>query len=248
MGRDILLLDIGNTKIKLSTLRKNVLFKLPPFKETEQILKYINVSNPKTIYISSVVPATSELIVSEFGEKMEIHSIGINSKFGFEIKYKSPETIGIDRLCGIEGALFYSNENDRDISGRHIITIDFGTATTINILNEKKVFTGGVIAPGLTTMISSLSRGTAQLPEITEEALITEPGYDTVTSIGSGVMNSQIGLVERVLRNIPGFDMKKGLIFATGGNFKPLKGHLTVMHTYIPDLVLMGVASISLKN
>ncbi|MHC1737419.1 MAG: type III pantothenate kinase [Ignavibacteriaceae bacterium] len=248
MKKHTLLLDIGNSKIKASTLRKGTLSNLPPFENEELLFKYITEEEPQSIHIASVVPAITKKIIKEFGKKIKIHQIDINSQFGFTIKYQTPETLGIDRLCGIEGALYYANENHIDISGVHLITIDFGTATTINILNEKREFTGGVIAPGLITMIKSLSRGTAQLPEIGEGNLITFPGFNTATSIGSGVMNAQIGLVERVIGSIPGFDNKRGQIFVTGGNYKFLKDSLTIPHTYIPNLVIIGLASITLKE
>lgn len=248
MKKHILLLDIGNSKIKASALRKMTISNLPPFENEELLFNYIREEEPQAIYISSVVPALPKKIIKEFGKNIKIHPISVNSKFGFSIKYQTPETLGIDRLCGIEGAIYFANENHIDISSGHVITIDFGTATTINILNQRGEFTGGVIAPGLMTMIKSLSRGTAQLPEIGENDLITAPGFNTATSIGSGVMNAQIGLVERVIGSIPGFNIKHLQLFVTGGNYKPLKDVITFPHTYVPNLVLLGIASISLKN
>ncbi len=158
------------------------------------------------------------------------------------MKYKTPETLGIDRLCSVEGALL-SYENL--VKGTYLITIDFGTATTINIVKYPKLFIGGMISPGVKTLFQSLNKQTSQLPELTIDKYKSLIGDDTPTSIASGVVNSTIGLIEKTVQSLLEFpDCEEVIVYATGGMADKLRGYLKHDVIYDKYLVLRGISAI----
>ena len=83
--------------------------------------------------------------------------------------------------------------------GFPLIVIDFGTATTFNVINEKSEFIGGVIAPGIKGSLDSLVNGTAKLPRVEIERPSAVIGKNTVTNMQSGIFFGFAGLVEFIV-------------------------------------------------
>ncbi len=131
--------------------------------------------------------------------------ISNKAKFNLNINYDTPETLGIDRICSSEGA-FYLFKNSEDFKNynaeTYIVTIDFGTATTINIIDYPATFIGGIISPGLKMMFNSLNKSTAQLPDVDPYDYLDLIGRTTNSSIATGVINSSIGLIDKLLSYI----------------------------------------------
>jgi len=160
-----------------------------------------------------------------------------------KIDYKTPETLGIDRICSAEGA--FNLCGNSLITGTYLLTIDFGTATTINIVKYPNIFVGGLIAPGIITMFKSLTTKTSQLPEITIENYNLIIGDDTNSAIASGVINSAVGLIEKVINYIKKLDDYSNLIiYVTGGMADKLKKFLSNKIIYDEFLVLRGIRSL----
>ncbi len=158
------------------------------------------------------------------------------------------DTLGIDRLCSAEGAFFlfkqsnnFINYSDKDF----IITIDFGTATTINFVQHPGVFLGGIIAPGIKTMFNSLQKNTAQLPEVGINNFESFIGTDTKQSIASGVLNSTLGLMEKTINYLKNeYHGENIFIYATGGNAKDILSHINFRYKFEESLVLLGVKAV----
>lgn len=241
----IILLDIGNSRVKMAELKGEGVVQQGIFDNPEELFEAIDRYKPESIWVSSVVPDYGKTIKERCSGKAGVNLISHRSNFSFRIAYRTPETLGTDRLCGMEGALFYAERKGISIENKRVVTIDLGTATTINIMNERREFTGGTISPGVFTMIGSLTTNTAQLPGISDRGFILETGYDTETCIGSGVLNSQIGLIEKVLGSV-----SKGgaVVFVTGGNYLYLHRFLRFEHIHVPDLILRGVGALCLRT
>ena len=86
--------------------------------------------------------------------------------------------------------------------GAPLIIIDFGTATTFNVINSKGIFIGGVIAPGIKGSLDSLVNGTAKLPRVEIERPASVIGKNTVTNMQSGIVFGFAGLVEYIVKKI----------------------------------------------
>jgi type III pantothenate kinase len=135
------------------------------------------------------------------------------------------------------------------IPGAYILTIDFGTATTINIVKYPNIFAGGLIAPGINTMFKSLTTQTSQLPDLTIDNYKVLIGDDTHSSIASGVINSTVGVIEKVASYINNLDDCSNLIiYATGGMADKLQKFLSNKIIYDEFLVLRGIRSLHELN
>lgn len=236
-------IDIGNTYSKVGLFDKMTLFSSEFHKNTDDLVSRLIALNPSAIYMSSVVKQTPQHIAEKISDTNlpKPYVLSIDDIKDIQITYKTPHTLGIDRLCGLEGALFLSHEQDRNTP---LVTIDSGTATTVNILSPEKHFIGGMILPGIHTMIHSLHNKTSQLPEIQISEKTGQIGDDTVSSIASGIINAQVGAIEHGLKYVRGKFSEEPKCFLTGGNALFLKDHLSEDITFEPALVLYGIAKI----
>ncbi|MCH6573594.1 MAG: type III pantothenate kinase [Bacteroidetes bacterium] len=241
----LLTLDIGNTNIKAGVFKGKDLEHHFIFSNITTLKSSLKKHTISSIAISSVVPEKTKLIVKELSANYNFNPFIINNdcKFNLKIDYKTPETLGIDRICSAEGA--FNLCGNSLIAGTYLLTIDFGTATTINIVKYPNIFAGGLIAPGIITMFKSLTTQTSQLPEITIENYNFIIGDDTNSSIASGVINSAVGLIEKVINYIKNLDDCSNLIiYATGGMADKLKKFLSNKIIYDEFLVLRGIRSL----
>ncbi len=246
--------DIGNTNIKAGLFHDDALIEFKYFNKLSEIKSYIKLKEIEQAAIASVVPSLTEkvsrILTANFGVSPFI--IDKDSKFNLKVSYDSYETLGIDRICSAEGAfaIYGSSEEFKNYNeGTFILSVDLGTATTINIIRYPGEFTGGIIAPGISLMFNSLKSRTAQLPEAETDSYKNLIGKDTVSSIASGVINSSIGLIERTIGYLNS-EMNAGeiKIFVTGGNAEKLISRFPFKFQYEKGLVLLGIKAIYSKN
>ena len=246
-----LAIDIGNTRIKSALFEDNDIHEINSFTDVGSLLNYSSTKkNILDIAISSVVPSTANSLSEHLNKYLRVEPfiINSNSKFSLKNEYKSPNTLGIDRLCSAEGAFFlfkqsqkFKNYSDKDF----IITIDFGTATTINFVRYPGVFLGGIIAPGVKTMFDSLRTNTAQLPEVNLKDFNNFIGSDTKESIASGVLNSTLGLIEKAITNLKqDYQAKNIFIYITGGNADEILKYVKFDYIFEESLVLLGIKAV----
>lgn len=240
----LLAIDIGNTNIKAGIFDRQKLLDHFIASNFSEIISSLGSCNITAASISSVVPEKTKLIYEGVKSSFDCKPFIItnNVKFNLKVKYKTPETLGIDRLCSVEGALLSYENLD---TGTYLITIDFGTATTINIVKYPKLFIGGLISPGIKTLFHSLNKQTSQLPELTIDKYKSLIGDDTLTSIASGVVNSTIGLIDKTIKSLLEFsDCKEVIVYATGGMAEKLQSYLEQDVVYDKHLVLRGISAI----
>ena len=160
--------------------------------------------------------------------------------WGFEIKVDNPEEVGADRLL--------NSLAGHQRFGGPLIVVDFGTATTFDVVDRDGAYLGGVIAPGINLSIEALHHAAARLPRIgigRPQAVI---GRSTVPAMQSGVYWGYVGLVEGLVARIKaeyGAAMK---VIGTGG-LAPLfaEGTLVIERTE-PDLTLDGLRLLAERN
>jgi type III pantothenate kinase len=247
-----LAIDIGNSMTKTGIFIDDLLSETHFLKDDQSLPELIKLHQIKKIGISSVVPEKSKNLFNIISKNFSIdsHLITKNSKFNLEIDYETPETLGNDRICSAEGAflLFKKKSNSFD-KKTIIISIDLGTATTINVVKYPGIFIGGIIAPGINLMIDSLNKNTAQLPDAAVSDFKNFIGKSTKQSIAAGVIYSAVGLIEKLLNEVRQiFNTENLEIFITGGNAETLLPHFKFNYTYEKNLVLYGIKSICSIN
>jgi len=246
--------DIGNTNIKTGLFNGDKFEEFNSFSDYLSLTNYLKKITFTKAAVSSVVPETSNKLVKDIQSLKNIEPFLITRsvKFNLKILYDSIETLGIDRICGVEGALSLFNRSDKSInynSKNYIISIDFGTATTINIIRFPGEFIGGIIAPGLDMMFESLNKKTSQLPNVDFSSYKKIIASDTNSSIASGVINSTVGLIEKVFNSLkPETEKSEIKVFITGGNAEKIMPFLSFNFVYEKGLVLIGIKSIYEKN
>jgi len=247
----ILALDIGNTNIKAGYFLKNKLKDVVIFRNPAELFDSIKHLEFNEAAISSVVPALTEKIKQFLKEKLEVtpYIISKDSLFNLKLDYKTPETLGIDRICSAEAAFDIFNDSKSLNEGTFLLTIDFGTATTINIAAPPSNFIGGLIAPGIKTMFDSLNSETAQLPGLNFSDYKSLIGKDTNSSIASGIITTTMGMIEKTINHLrEKYDAKVIKCFITGGNAKQVQSYLPKDFIYDEALVLKGVNSVYNQN
>ena len=226
----ILCIDIGNTNIKYGIFKKDKLvasFRVAS-KRTSTADEYgvivrdllasasIDRNDIEGIIMSSVIPQLNytmeHMCEYYFGRKPLVVGPGI--KTGLNIKVDNPKEVGADRIVNsIAAYKLYGGK-------KPIICIDFGTATTFNVISASGELLGGVIAPGIKGSLDSLVNGTAKLPNIELELPGKVICKDTVTNMQAGLLYGFAGLVDGIVGRIRrelGVRKDGCIVVATGG-------------------------------
>lgn len=250
----LLACDIGNTRIKSALFNKDKSSNHKSALSLNDIIKANKNKNINSVIFSSVVAEKSEEFIKLVKKNFSItpYRINNNSKFNLTIDYLTPGTLGIDRICSAEGA-FYLFRKSKKINNYNkddfIISIDFGTATTLNFVKYPGIFIGGIILPGIEMMVESLKSQTAQLPKILTSNYKSLIGKNTKGAIASGVINSALGLIEKSVKELKQkYKAREIYIYITGGNSKKIIPYLNLKYKFIDDLVLIGVKTVYEKN
>ena len=150
------------------------------------------------------------------------------------LRYPRPETIGTDRIANAIAA--------RNLFGGPVVAIDFGTATTFDVVDAKGCFVGGAIAPGISALADYLHEKTAQLPRIELREPRSGIGRSTEEAMRVGTMTGYRGLIREVLRGILDQLGQDGVrTVATGGYAREVARRLPEIDRIHPHLTLEGL-------
>jgi type III pantothenate kinase len=249
-------IDIGNTHTVIGIYKKDTLIgnrrltrtlqrtKDEIFAQVHSLLIEAGTNKKKIngIGISSVVPYLTNVYAAMtkkyFRQEPMIVSTELN--LGIKILYDNPKSLGSDRICNaIAGYSKY---------GGPLIIIDFGTATTYDVIASNGGFLGGVIAPGIETSAISLHRRTAKLPRLVGTKLHppkTVIGTNTISSMQAGIILSALdamtGMVNRIQKELYEHQSKKAVVIATGGFSAFVAEQTRIIQHVEPTLVLDGI-------
>ena len=239
-----LAIDIGNTKIKITSFKNNLIrhhFLLEKEEDItfEWITENIN-EEISGIIICSVRKNISQNILSL---EKNIHPFIVfthNTPIPIINTYESPEKLGIDRLASAIGAFsIFPNKN--------CLIIDAGTAITFDLLNEKGEYLGGSISPGLNTRFRSLSQFTQKLPLLELNKLNKYPAKNTEDSIQNGVQLGLIyeaeGYINEIKKYFPDLH-----VLLTGGDYEFFETNLKKPIFAEPNLIAKGLYRILEHN
>ena len=158
--------------------------------------------------------------------------VGAGIKTGLKIKYDNPKEVGSDRIVGAVAAY--------RTYGGPVITIDCGTATTFNVVNEKGEFLGGCISFGLKTATDSLSGAAARLPNIELSVPPEIINKTTITNMQAGIIYGFAGMVEKIVGGIKK-EIGRAKVVATGGLSEIIMKHTDVIDAFDKTLTLRGL-------
>ena len=149
-------------------------------------------------------------------------------------------TVGPDRLVNTVGA--------HDRHGGNLIVVDFGTATTFDVVAEDGAYVGGVIAPGVNLSLEALHMAAAALPHIDVAKPNRAIGTNTVACMQSGVYWGYIGLVEGIVREVRRESNHEMKVIATGGLASLFAQGTELFHKIEDDLTMHGLVLINAFN
>ena len=202
----------------------------------------IKIKSIKGVGISSVVPNLTNILERMSKKYFECDPLIISSDLllGIKIGYDEPATVGSDRICGaVAGYKKF---------GGPLIILDFGTATTFDVVLAEGVYLGGAIAPGLETAAADLQRRAAKLPRIDLRFPHDVIGKTTSTSMQSGIMFGAVDAMEGIVRRIRYAIGPEAIVIATGGFAATIATHTKIIKSVEPTLVLDGVRIIYEAN
>lgn len=222
----IICMDVGNTNIKYAIFDKDkflLSFRVATaHKKTSdeyggQLISILNNNkiNAGAItggIISSVVPQLDYTLERMCATYLNIKPLMLapGLKTGMNMKVDNAKEVGADRVVNNVSAL--------KKYGAPLIIVDFGTATTFNVIDSKGEFVGGVIAPGIKGSLDSLVNGTAKLPRVEIECPPHVIGKNTVTNMQSGIFYGFAGLVEYLIKKMKReMNCENIKVVATGG-------------------------------
>lgn len=178
-----LVIDIGNSRTKLAVFEGRRLIRSEKFRQVDRTIlnQYLNNNEIGQSIISSVnneITGLEDLLK----EKTQYIRFSARLHTGIVNRYKSPDTLGLDRLAGILGAkaLF---------PGRNCLVIDAGTCITYDAINKNGVYEGGSISPGLNMRLKAMHQFTGRLPEVELSEFNDWQGEDTISAMLSGTVN-----------------------------------------------------------
>ena len=199
----------------------------------------------KGVIMSSVIPSLNYTMEHMCRDYLGVSPliIGPGVKTGLNIKTDNPKEVGSDIIVDGVSAIKKLGV------GTPIIAIDFGTATTFDVINEKGELVGVVISPGIKSALDSLTLSTANLPKIELERPKTVIGKNTVSCMQSGIIYGFAGLVDNIVNNIKN-ELKRPdtKVIATGGLGKVIYKETKTIEYFDDMLTLNGLRHIYEMN
>lgn len=193
------------------------------------------------IVISSVKPARTEVIrriaEEDLGEK--IYVVGEDIPLPMATWVDEPEKVGTDRV--VSAAAAYAVVEDA------VVVADFGTAVTIDLVDENGVFLGGAICPGFDISAQALKDNTAQLPKIAVHRPDGPYGKNTADAINCGLYYSIIGAMEEIIRRYAEQIGRWPQTIITGSGAETIKEDCPFVDNYVPNLVVKGIVLAYMK-
>lgn len=253
----LLVIDVGNTNYVLGVYRNNKLIKcwrmatsgIRTADETGILIHSlfdnsdVKASSIDAVIISSVVPDIMYSLTQGIRKYLDIEPmiVSVGMKTGISIKRDNPKAVGADRIVDMVAV--------NEIYGGPALVIDYGTANTFDVINDKSEFITGFITPGISICADALNKRAAQLPKIEIKKPKSIVVKNTVGSIQAGLVLGHIGqtiyIIERLKKELDLPDMK---VIATGGLARVIDPDRKIFDVLDPVLTLKGLNILYHKN
>ncbi|MFT3744413.1 MAG: type III pantothenate kinase [Pyrinomonadaceae bacterium] len=237
----LLAVDIGNTNIKFGLYAgENLvqLFRTPtrqfPDKAAGSVFAGLS-AKPTRALICSVVPEANASVAGHIRTELNCTStfVSNDTDLDLEIRYEPLTAAGTDRLINSFSAA--------ERYGAPCIVCSFGTALTIDAIDQDRVLKGGLIAPGMSTMAKALNFYTSKLPEVSIEKPTTVIQNDTVGSIRSGIVYGYFGLATSLIERVKQEMVADAKVIATGGFARMIAENTDCIDIVDENLLLDGL-------
>ena len=251
----LLAIDVGNTATILGLWDEDRLLERwriatnPLRMESEyvallrELFDQAGLTAPAAAVISSVVPPVELELEAALYKLFAVRPLLVNAATaGLRVDIKNPAEVGADRLVNAVAALAYD-----DPRGRYVV-VDFGTATTFDLVEAPDFYRGGAIAPGPRTAAEALSLRTAKLPRVDlSRAPARVVGRSTVEALQSGLVLGYASLVDGMVRRFLA-EAGEALVIASGGFARVVEAVCETLELVDDDLTLKGLRLIWEKS
>ena len=239
--------DIGNTETKLCLVSKNnkilkkIIFSSKSVSNNQLNILFkknkIQLNRIEKILFCSVVPKTFNIIKKFLSKKVklkcfEVKNLNLKSLIKIKVNYKQ---VGSDRITN---AISLMNGKS------NFIILDFGTATTFDVL-LKNTYYGGIIAPGVRLSLNSLSDKATLIPKIDLKKINKVIGNNTITAVRSGFFWGYAGLIDNIINLIKKETRKSFKVIITGGFSNLFKNSIKTKVSHNQDITIKGLIKIS---
>lgn len=253
----LLVVDVGNTNITYGVYEKEALVstfrmvsKIPRTSDEygiaiRDMLSRNNIDKELVsgCIVASVVPNIMHSLLGGISKYLSVSPliVGVGTKTGIKVITEAPKEIGSDRIVDAVGAY--------EKYGGPVLVIDFGTATTYDLITQAGEFAAGITAPGIHISAKALWEDTARLPEIEIRKPKSILAQETISSMQAGLVYGQIGQTQYIIEQVKkesGIDNLK--VVATGGLGRIISDETEMIDIYDAELTLDGLRFIYEKN
>ena len=239
--------DIGNTETKICIVsKKNKILKKITFLSKSVNINQLNslfkknkiqLNKIEKILFCSVVPSTFQIIKKFLSKKiklkcLEVKNLNLKSLIKIKVDYKQ---VGSDRITNAISVM--NNKNN-------FIILDFGTATTFDVL-VKDTYYGGIIAPGVRLSLNTLSNKASLIPKIDLKKVNKVIGKNTISAVRSGFFWGYAGLIDNIINLIKKETGKSFKVIITGGFSNLFKNSIKTKVIHNQDITIKGLIKIS---
>ena len=203
----------------------------------------ISVEDIDGCIVVSVVPNVMHSLTGAIVKYLKVNPliVGAGLKTGIKIVTENPKEIGPDRI--VDAVAAYEKY------GGPVFVLDFGTATTYDLITEKGEFVAGITAPGIRISAKALWEDTAKLPEIEIKKPKSILAQETISSMQAGLVFGQIGQTEYIINQVKKESGLKNMkVVATGGLGRIISEETSMIDVYDKSLTLDGLRLIYNKN
>lgn len=190
----IIVIDIGNTLVKTAIFEGKKMLEQQTFTLKESRSRFENILHKYSEIQQGILASVVEIpewIPSVFSS-INLHELCYESKFPFQIAYKTPQTLGSDRIAAVAFAF-------EQFPQKNVLIIDIGTCITYDLLQADGLYLGGSISPGIRMRFKALNTFTAKLPLIDATTIPHLIGNSTTASIQSGIMHGILAELKGII-------------------------------------------------
>ena len=237
-----LIIDIGNTQIKIAVFKERTLlekksfFKIDFFSTLKNVIKKYTIDHTILSSVGDLEKKDIDLVNDLFDPLI----LNDKTKLPFINKYATPKTLGVDRIALVAAAV-------NEFPGKNVLIIDAGSCVTFDFVNVNKEYYGGAISPGIEMRYKAIHTFTANLPKLSMSDEIPEIGNSTKNAIHLGVENGIIQEIEGVINQ---YKIKNSnlTVVLTGGDTIFLAKNIKSTIFANPNFLLEGLNSILIHN
>jgi type III pantothenate kinase len=249
----LLAIDVGNTNVVFALMEGRVIrsrwrIATDPRRTADEYAVWLHQlmemdghkrGDVEAVIVATVVPRAQhniEVLAGKYFGTQALIAGRPPVEFGIDIDLPEPESVGADRIVNAVAA---HAAHDGDL-----IIIDFGTATTFDVIDYQGCYKGGVIAPGINLSLDALVAAAAKLPRIAIEAPsgnLSVIGRSTEEAMHSGIYWGYVAMIEGMVERIAREVGRKTKVIATGGMATLFSKHSNVFDAIEPDLTVTGL-------